>query len=598
MYVIKLKKADRSINLRKADQSITLQQIGRRGPQGPQGDQGPQGPDGPQGPQGPQGDPGEGVPTGGTAGQILTKDSGTDFDTSWQDPSATGGQVNSVLAGTGIDVDSSDPVNPEVTLNAASQASLLLADTSVQSVVAGSNITVDDTDPANPIVSAFYNNLYIDQSGGTSDTYGVLSGIINGSNTVFTVSQQSYASGTLKVYRNGQLMTQGSSEDYVETTPASGTFTFEVAPESGDEITAEYQLVESEPNVSTGYAPKLYVYLPDFKPQTEIDTFITDEVEAKGKFWATFWENFRFNTDGTTLFVDTTVSGASNMGFSSANKTRVLNVSDNILCGVAGSVSGTDGAAAMLASTTLRNDAISDIVTHVSNEGYVGVNINFEPISDLSGTKLTNFRTFIADLRTALDIEDPTLMITWAGQLAWDSDRPNKEYSGVNYTGEPNMQGANLLSFTLNDLDQMGFDLIEMQAYDQFYDFGAQEFGITSMDQVDNAIDLGQKRLPRTKCGIIISPYGVRMDDGAGVFGSGIDANNMTRTQIVAADATFYDTAIRDVNRYLRKSVAGSKQILAADQHTIDVYYNICKNKQVEYIGFWLAGDYYYPSER
>lgn len=39
-----------------------------------------------------QGIPGEGVPTGGTVGQILTKDSGTDYDTSWQTP-AGGGDV-------------------------------------------------------------------------------------------------------------------------------------------------------------------------------------------------------------------------------------------------------------------------------------------------------------------------------------------------------------------------------------------------------------------------------------------------------------------------------------------------------------------------
>ena len=38
---------------------------------------------------GPAGAPGVGVPTGGTANQVLTKDSATDYDTSWQD--ATGG---------------------------------------------------------------------------------------------------------------------------------------------------------------------------------------------------------------------------------------------------------------------------------------------------------------------------------------------------------------------------------------------------------------------------------------------------------------------------------------------------------------------------
>ena len=74
---------------------------GERGPQGPQGERGPQGqtgatgatgPQGPQGPTGatgatgatgPQGPAGEGVPTGGTAGQLLMKSSSTDYDTEW-----------------------------------------------------------------------------------------------------------------------------------------------------------------------------------------------------------------------------------------------------------------------------------------------------------------------------------------------------------------------------------------------------------------------------------------------------------------------------------------------------------------------------------
>lgn len=49
---------------------------------------------------GPQGVAGEGVPTGGTLGQVLTKDSGTDYDTSWQDVEAgvpNGGTAGQVL---------------------------------------------------------------------------------------------------------------------------------------------------------------------------------------------------------------------------------------------------------------------------------------------------------------------------------------------------------------------------------------------------------------------------------------------------------------------------------------------------------------------
>ena len=87
--------------------------IGPEGPVGPKGDTGPQGPEGPQGPigeTGPKGDPGPagpGVPAGGTAGQVLTKKSGTDYDTEWKDPTggSGGGEIilkrfNSSLSGT------------------------------------------------------------------------------------------------------------------------------------------------------------------------------------------------------------------------------------------------------------------------------------------------------------------------------------------------------------------------------------------------------------------------------------------------------------------------------------------------------------------
>lgn len=43
-----------------------------------------------------------------------------------------GGQVDSVVGGTGVDVDATDPVNPEVSLDAGTLVSLGLADTAVQ----------------------------------------------------------------------------------------------------------------------------------------------------------------------------------------------------------------------------------------------------------------------------------------------------------------------------------------------------------------------------------------------------------------------------------------------------------------------------------
>jgi hypothetical protein len=52
-----------------------------------------------------------------------------------------GGQVNSVTAGTGIDVDSTDPTAPEVSLDSATQTSLGLADTALQNL---SGLDTDD----------------------------------------------------------------------------------------------------------------------------------------------------------------------------------------------------------------------------------------------------------------------------------------------------------------------------------------------------------------------------------------------------------------------------------------------------------------------
>ena len=57
----------------------------------------------------------------------------------------SGGQVNTVVAGTGISVDATDPANPIVTATSGSGA--------IDSVVAGTGISVDDTDPINPIVN-------------------------------------------------------------------------------------------------------------------------------------------------------------------------------------------------------------------------------------------------------------------------------------------------------------------------------------------------------------------------------------------------------------------------------------------------------------
>lgn len=70
-------KVSRVISVEKTGTNIEVQLIGTVGPKGDQGDPGPTGADGPQGPVG------EGVPVGGTTGQVLAKKTNSDYDTEW-----------------------------------------------------------------------------------------------------------------------------------------------------------------------------------------------------------------------------------------------------------------------------------------------------------------------------------------------------------------------------------------------------------------------------------------------------------------------------------------------------------------------------------
>ena len=171
-----------------------------------------------------------------TAGSVVTVD-GTQTVTSKTMTGATNTLTASLLKS----------ATTEVSVSAATAPS-------VGQVLTATSTTTATWQAPTGGTNTYFNTVYTDQSGGTSDTYGVLAGTINGSNALFTVSQAIYATGTLRVYLNGQLQIQGSGQDWVETTPASGTFTFAIAPATGSEITAEYQKVTT--NSSTVVATR------------------------------------------------------------------------------------------------------------------------------------------------------------------------------------------------------------------------------------------------------------------------------------------------------------------------------------------------------
>lgn len=189
--------------------------------------------------------------------------------------------------------------------------------------------------------NTYFNDIYIDQAGGTSDTYGALTGTRNGSNTVFTVSQGSYATGTLQVWRNGQLLTQGSSEDWTETTPGSGTFTFVVAPASTDEITVAYQKVvtNSSTVVTTSTVDEL--------AQDAVGTILVDSAEI----------DFTYS-DATPSITASIVAGSIDETKLDASTNASLDLADTSLQpGAIGStVQGYDADLAAIAALTPSND--------------------------------------------------------------------------------------------------------------------------------------------------------------------------------------------------------------------------------------------------
>jgi hypothetical protein len=98
------------------------------GATGPTGPEGPEGPPGPTGPPGADGADGVGVPAGGTAGQVLTKDTSTDYDTSWQTPTGGGGGSPTGTAGGVLDGTYPNPgLNASVAGAGLSEASDVLA---------------------------------------------------------------------------------------------------------------------------------------------------------------------------------------------------------------------------------------------------------------------------------------------------------------------------------------------------------------------------------------------------------------------------------------------------------------------------------------
>lgn len=137
MIIIKVNRATKSFTLKRIQRKITVNRVGKPGATGPQGPQGQKGDTGAQGPQGVQGPIGN---TGPQGIQGVPGPTGPKGDTGNTGPTGPTGLK-------GDKGDKGDQGNQGIQGPAGAPGV-------VQSIIPGSNVTVDNTDPANPIVSS------------------------------------------------------------------------------------------------------------------------------------------------------------------------------------------------------------------------------------------------------------------------------------------------------------------------------------------------------------------------------------------------------------------------------------------------------------
>lgn len=283
---------------------------------------GPAGPTGPQGPQGPQGVPGEGVPLGGTAGQVLAKVDGVDYNTEWitpQDEYAVWGGITGTLSDQ-LDLQAAlDGKYPTTNPSGFITSSALVGYATESFVTSQGYITSSALTPYLTISSA--ESTYQPLSGMSAylTKAGNLSGLTN-----LATARSNLDLGTLNSPTFAGLSIQGSGANISQLTSTAltisqaGTGQFSIQPSSGitfpdttiqttafsTSVLAPYALINSQVFTGTPSLPTgtIGVTQPTLTSSTQLATtaFVQQELAA-GTAVAKNLEVLVRNQTGSTL---------------------------------------------------------------------------------------------------------------------------------------------------------------------------------------------------------------------------------------------------------------------------------------------------------
>ena len=226
-HTLPISEADNPLQVITPDMAPVL-----RGEQGPPGADstvpGPTGPQGPAGATGAQGPAGQGVPAGGTTGQVLAKKTGADFDTEWvaQTGGSGGGATN--LSYT------ASPTGGTVASDTGTDATLPLADgtnaglmapaqhTKLAGIAAGATAVTVDAAPTDGSANAVSSNGVFDALAGKSDTGHNHSGTYDPAGTAASaVSSHAVAADPHPGYALESALGSAAAASTTDFTPAA-----------------------------------------------------------------------------------------------------------------------------------------------------------------------------------------------------------------------------------------------------------------------------------------------------------------------------------------------------------------------------------------